>query len=89
MAVAYISTIITIILFIGMIFYHISLLVRKEKLPRELDEYWLVKDQPAKAEVSHSFLEFPEPSDPFPQSEVNCHNMEEIEVHKLTTSDYQ
>ena len=38
-AVAYTSTIVTIILFIGSICYHVSLLIKKSKPPHELNKY--------------------------------------------------
>ena len=58
-AVAYTSTIITFILFIGSICYHLRLLFKKEKLPQDLNEYPLAPVQPANAEVTHSVIEPP------------------------------
>ena len=61
-AVAYISTVITIILLVGAIIYHVYLLVRKDK-PRgqKMNEYPLAPVQPPKAEVTHSVIEIPKP----------------------------
>ena len=65
-AVAHISTIITFILFIGTIFYHVILLVKKERLAEDLDEYPLAPVKPANAEVTHSEIEPPKRDDQDP-----------------------
>ena len=71
-AVAYTSTIITLFLFIGVIAYHLYVLIRKEKTTVELDEYPLVPvlNQPAnfgspveQSEVTYSVVQFPPPED--------------------------
>ena len=38
-AVAYTSTMITFVLLVGVIIYHVSLLIRKDKLPEDVNEY--------------------------------------------------
>ena len=58
-AVAYMSTIITFIILIGVIVYNVSLLIRKDQSQEEVDEYSLAPVQPAKAEVTHSVIEIP------------------------------
>ena len=80
-AVAYTSTIITFILFIGSICYYIKLLFKKEKIPQDLNEYLLAPVQPANAEVTYSVIEPPKrDQDPPPDKEKdeteiseNCH----------------
>ena len=82
-AVAYASTIITFILLVGVIIYHIYLLVRKDQ-PRgeEENEYPLVPVQPAKAEVTHSVIEIPKPCDQSPPPEVNSDRIELTPVYQ-------
>ena len=58
-AVAYTSTIITFILFIGSIYYHLRLLFKKEKPPQDFNKYLLAPAQPANAEVTYSVIEPP------------------------------
>ena len=58
-AVAYTSTIITFILFIGSICYHLKLLFIKEKPPQDLNEYPLAPVQVGNVEVTHSVIEPP------------------------------
>ena len=58
-AVVYTSTIVTIIIFIGSIYYHFRLLFKKEKPLQDLDEYPLAPVQPANAEVTYSVIEPP------------------------------
>ena len=83
-AVAYTSTIITFILLVGVIIYHVYLLVRKDQLPKEVDEYPLVPVQPTQAEeVTCSVIEIPKPCDHSPPPEVN---FDEIEVRQLTAT---
>ena len=77
-AVAYTSTIITFILLVGVIIYHMYLLNRKGHPPGvEEDEYPLAPVQPAKAELTHSVIEIPKHRDQFPPPEVDT---EQIEV---------
>ena len=58
-AVAYTSTIITFLLFIGAISYHIFLLIKKEKPPEDLNEYPLAPVQLVNAVVTYSVVERP------------------------------
>ena len=59
-AVAYISTIITFVLFIGAICYHVILLIKKETKHRDdLNEYPLAQLQPANAQVTFSVVDPP------------------------------
>ena len=83
-AVAYISTIITFILLVGVIIYHVSLLVRKNRLPEEVNEYLLAPVQPKdKAEVTHSVIELPKPRDQSPPPQANS---DKVEVKVLTAT---
>ncbi len=62
-AVAYTSTIITFILLVGVIIYHVYLLVRKDQ-PRPGEEViMLAPVKPVQTEVTHSVFEFPHPRD--------------------------
>ena len=56
-AVAYTSTIITFILFVGSICYHLKLLLKKEKPPQNLNEYPLASIQSANSEVSYTIID--------------------------------
>ena len=58
-AVAYTSTIITFILFIGSICYHVRLLINKNKLPQDLNVYTLYPVHPVNTEVTYSVVEPP------------------------------
>ena len=71
--VAHISTAVTFILLVGAIIYHVFLLVRKDKHPKEEDGVVLVPVQPANAEVTHSVIEIPRPcvESPPPQANSN------------------
>ena len=60
-AAVYTSTIITFVLLIGAIIYHVTLLVVKEKKPEELIEDILVTVKPTK--VTHSVVELPKHND--------------------------
>ena len=60
-AVVYTSTIITFVLLIGAIIYHVTLLVVKDKEPEELIEDILVPVKPTK--VTHSVVELPRRND--------------------------
>ena len=82
-ATAYTSTITAFILLVGVIIYHVSLLVRKDK-PSEMNEYLMAPVQPAKNEnVTYSIIELPKPRDlsPPPKAKNNV-----IEVHELTAT---
>ena len=82
---AYISTIITFILLVGVIIYHVYLLVkiRKDQPPEEMNEFLLAPIQPAQAEVTYSIIELPKPRHQSPPPEVN---FDEIEVKELTAT---
>ena len=83
-AVAYTSTIITFLLLVGVIIYHVSLLVRKNKPRQEVDEYPMAPIQPKnKAEVTHSVIELPKPCDQSPPPQANS---DEVEVKVLTAT---
>ena len=75
-AVAYTSTIMTFILLIGVIIYHVYLLVRKDQ-PwlgdlEELNEYLLAPVQPVTNTVTHSSVEIPQDRDQSPPpAEIN------------------
>ena len=61
-AAAYTSTIITFVILIGAIFYHVTLLItfkKKTILQSELNEHLLAPLQSAKAKVTHSVIELP------------------------------
>ena len=75
--VAHVSTIIVCILFIGSIFYHIKLLIIKEKPQRDLIEYTLVPVQPANTEVTHSVIELP-------QRDLHSHSDNDIDESEIT-----
>ena len=80
--VAYTSTIITFILLVGAIIYHVYLLVRKDQPQgEEVDEYPLAPVQPAKAEVTHSVVEIPNPCDQSPLPEANTDQIEVTHVY--------
>ena len=59
-AVTYMSVIITLILFIVSLCYHIALLIKKRKAPQDLNEYPLTPVQQASAEVTFSVIELPQ-----------------------------
>ena len=57
-AATYTSIIITFILLVGVIIYHVSILVKKDQSwGEEVAEYPLASVQPAKAEVTQIYLE--------------------------------
>ena len=82
-AVAYISTIISFILLVGVIVYHVYMLVRKDQSRQreEVNEYPLAPIQPAKDEVTFSVIEIPKPRDQSPPPEEN---RDKIEVKEIT-----
>ena len=59
--VAYTSTIITLIIFIGSICYHVMLLTKKKEPLEECNEPLLSPAEPAKAKVTYSVIEPPKP----------------------------
>ena len=69
-AIAYTSTIITFILLVGVIVYHVYLLGRKDQSQGdEMNEYPLAPVQPA--EVTHSVIEIPRDQSPPPEADSN------------------
>ena len=77
------STIITLILLVGVIAYHIFLLVRKDKCPKEEKEeddgILLVPVQPANtadSEITHSVIEIPQPRNESPPPQANTDEAE-------------
>ena len=74
-AVAYISTIVTFILFIGSICYHIKLLLRKEKPPQDLNDHPL---EPADTEMTYSVIDLPERDQDSPPDKERETEMTEI-----------
>ena len=88
---AYISTIITFILLVGVIIYHVYLLVRKDH-PRpgeEVNEYPLVPVQPGKDEVTFSVIEVSKPRDQSPTPEENNDQTEAKEIICTATPEYR
>ena len=90
-AVAHISTIITFILFIGTIIYHVILLVKKERPAEDLDEYPLASVNPVNAEVTHSVIEPPkrDDEDPPPADRKDSDEQEITEDRQIVTLPYK
>ena len=90
-ALAYTSTIITFILLVGVIVYHIYLLVRKDhpRLGEEVNEYPLAPVQPGKDEITFSVIEIPKPRDQSPTPEENNDQTEVKEIICTATPEYQ
>ena len=90
-AVAHISTIITFILFIGAIFYHVILLVKKERPVEDLNEYPLAPVKPANAPVTHSVVELPkrDDQDPPPANPEDSDEQEITEDRRIVTPPYK
>ena len=78
-AVAHISTIVTSILFIGAIFYHMTLLDIKERPADDLNEHLLSPVEPAKVKVNYSVVEPPKRDDQDPPP-ANCKDSDEQEI---------
>ena len=89
-AVAYTSTIITFILLVGVIIYHVYLLVRKDhpRLGEEVNEYPLVPIEPGKDEVTFSVFEIPKPRDLSPPPEENSDRIEAKEIICTATPEF-
>ena len=88
-AVAYTSTIVTFILFIGSIFYHIKLLFKKETPPQDLNEFPLAPLQPGHAQVTYSVIEPPKrDQDVRPASDKERDELEISEDHRNVTPPY-
>ena len=88
-AVAYTSTIVTFILFIVVIFYHVFLLIRKEKSLEDLNEYPLTPVKPAK--VTYSVVEPPkrDDHDPPPADSKDSDEQEVTEDRQIVTPPYR
>ena len=84
-AVAYTSTIITLLLLVGVIAYHVYLLIRKEKIPVELNEYPLAPVKPATAQVTHSVVEVHKPQCPPPEDDSD--EVWDIQVREIVATD--
>ena len=84
-AVAYTSTIITFILLVGVIVYHVYLLVRKDhsQLGEEVNEYPLAPVQPG---MTFTVIEIPKPRDQSPTPEES--NDQHIEMICTATPEY-
>ena len=69
--IAYVSSIITLLLLVGVIVYHVYLLMRKEKTTaEETNEYHLAPLQPANVQVvTHSVVEINKPQSPPPEGD--------------------
>ena len=68
--IAYVSTIITFLLLVGVIAYHVYLLMRKEKTTaEETNEYHLAPLQPANVRVTHSVVEIKKPQCQSPEAD--------------------
>ena len=91
-AVAYTSTIITLLLLVGVIGYHVYLLIKKKKSTTKLDEHPPVTSTAARNEVTYSVIELPKPQSDGPPSESNSDEEECIsdgEDCRLITPPYQ
>ena len=90
-AVAHISTIITFILFIGAIFYHVTLQVKKERPADDFNEYPLAPVKPANAEVTHSVIEPPkrDDEDPPPADHEDSDEQEITEDCRIVSLPYK
>ena len=84
-AVAYISAIITFILLVGVIVYHVHLLVRKDQpwKAEEVNEYSLDPVQPAEGKVIHSVVEISRLCDQPPPLLPPEENTNQIEVREI------
>ena len=68
-----------------MIGYHVYLLIRKEKIPVELNEYPLVPVKPATAQVTHSVVEVHKPQCPPPEDDSD--EVGAIQVREIVATD--
>ena len=79
-AVAHISVIITFILFIGAILYHVILLVKKERPAEDWYEPLLSPVEPTKTEVTYSVIEPPKRDDQDPPPADSREGSDEREI---------
>ena len=73
-AVLYTSTVMTLVLLVGAIIYHIFLLVKKDKHPKKEegeDGVPLAPVQPTNVEITHSVIEIAQPCDDSPPPQSN------------------
>ena len=75
--VAYTSTVTTFLLVIGVIAYHVYLLIRERDTTVEVNEYRLTLVQPAVTEVTYSVIDALKPQSPPP--EVDAEEMADIQ----------
>ena len=87
-AIAHTSTIITFILFVGVILYHVTLLIKKKKTSEEENEFPLVSVEPASSKVTYSYVEIPKPQCP-PPEHSNDETIQDITDHQNVTSPYR
>ena len=78
-AVAHISMIITFILFIGAILYHVIFLHKKERPAEDLNEHLLSPVEPTKVKVTYSVVEPPKRDDQDPPP-ADCEASDEQEI---------
>ena len=88
MAVAYTSTIITFLLFVGAIVYQVYLLVRKKKTTVELNEYPLLGPV-SNSEVTYSIIEIPRRQCPPPGADSDDELDPVSEDCRILTPPYQ
>ena len=90
-AVAHISTIITFILFIGAVFYHVILLVKIERPADDLNEHLLSPVEPTKVKVTHSVIEPPkrDDQDPPPADREDSDEQEITEDRRIVSLPYK
>ena len=82
-AVAYLSTIITCILLIWSIVYHMFLLLRKEKSSKDLaDQY--PAGEPTKDHITRTVIEFPKSDTSQPIESNDCRDEDEMSVTTIT-----
>ena len=74
LAVAYLSSLTTLVLLIGAIGYHVSLLVKKARQLRQPNENLLAPAQLAESEITHSSLELPPVHHSNRRSSEDSHN---------------
>ena len=86
-AFAYVSTIITFILLVGIIIYHVILLFYINKTSEEVNEYPLLPIQLANSEVTHSIIEIFKPQYPQPEPSSD-ENIQESNDSQTVRSPY-
>ena len=87
-AVIYTSTVITLVLLVGAIIYHIFLLVKKDKRPKKEegeDGVPLAPVQPTNVEITHSVIEIAQPCDDSPPPQSNNTDGAQITMDYMCT----